>query len=85
MNVNNKPKPFPRGRPMDNRGRRSCYKINWNNLRVGAEVHIKINTKDKQVVVRRRHSYSASAINFGMVVSCSILQKPGYMTIRRIK
>jgi hypothetical protein len=77
---------FPRGRPvMDPRGRKSPNKIDWNRLKLGKDVHVKMDTTDKKNVVRRRHSYSASAINYGMTVSCSILQKPGFMTIRRVK
>lgn len=82
----NKVSGFPRGRPiMDSRGRPSRYKIDWNKLRVGQDLQIKVDTGDPKEVVRRRHSISASAIHFGMRVSCSILQKPGYMTVRRIK
>lgn len=81
-----KVKKFPRGRPlMDKRGRTSPFKIDWNNFLVGQDIYVPMNTKDKKVVVRRRHSYSASANGYGMTVSCSILQKAGYMTIRRIK
>ena len=79
-------KKFPRGRPvMDSRGRKSPYKLDWNKIRIGQDVHVKMDTTDKKNVVCRRHSYSASANGYGMTVSCSILQKPGFMTIRRVK
>lgn len=77
---------FPRGRPlMDSRGRQSPYKIDWNKFKIGHDIHVRMDVKNKELVFRRRRSYSASAINFGMRVSCSIRQKKGHMTIRRVK
>jgi hypothetical protein len=76
---------FQSGRPLKDHVGPSPYRIDWKKLRVGQCVHVKMDTKDQALVYRRRRAYKSSSDHFKMKVSCSILEKPGYMTILRLK
>lgn len=67
---------FPPGRP-------SPYRIDLRSMKLGDEIKVKIDKMDKRAVRIRRCSYSGSARLFNIKVSCSVLQNPGYITVRR--